>query len=211
MATRLDGDPVARRKLAAHLSQESYEVVEAPGVAHARRELAANALDAVITDHTMGDGGGLDVLAAARESDPAIAVVLVAGYATLEFAAESMRRGAFNFITKPFSPELLSATTGRAVEHTRLRRENGLLREAVIRLTLREKFARATEPPPFEDLAELLPETVNLRTLLATLEKALLQRALKAAGGAQAVAARKLGLSRSDMAYKLSKFGIRNS
>ena len=58
--------------------------------------------DAVITDQKMGDGEGLDVLAAAREADPALAVVFLTAFATVELAVESMRRGAFDFITKPF-------------------------------------------------------------------------------------------------------------
>ena len=61
-----------------------------------------------------------------------------------------------------------------------------------------------------EAVAEVLPEALDLRPFLATLEKALVVRALKATGGAQAEAARKLGLSRSDLSYKLSKFGIKN-
>ena len=61
------------------------------------------------------------------------------------------------------------------------------------------------------DLAELVPENLDLRTFLSALEKALIQRALTASAGAQAEAARTLGLSRSDLSYKLSKFGIRNS
>jgi DNA-binding NtrC family response regulator len=60
------------------------------------------------------------------------------------------------------------------------------------------------------DLAELVPKNLDLRTFLGDLEKALIQRALTASAGAQAEAARTLGLSRSDLSYKLSKFGIRN-
>ena len=62
-----------------------------------------------------------------------------------------------------------------------------------------------------DELAESLPETVDLRGFLTALEKALLQRALKASSGAQAEAARRLGLSRSDISYKLGKHSIRSS
>jgi len=61
-----------------------------------------------------------------------------------------------------------------------------------------------------EDLAKLLPDSLDLRSFLAAFERALIQRALKATAGAQAEAARRLGLSRSDLSYKLSKFGIKN-
>ena len=122
----------------------------------ARRALTEFRFEAVITDQKMGDGEGLDVLAAAHETDPALSVVFLTAFATIELAVESMRRGSFDFITKPFAPEVLLASAGRAVEHTRLLRENGRLRDAVLRLEgsseitgrsaairrLREKIAR---------------------------------------------------------------------
>jgi transcriptional regulator with GAF, ATPase, and Fis domain len=56
----------------------------------------------------------------------------------------------------------------------------------------------------------MLPETLDLRAFLTALEKALIQRALRASNGAQAEAARRLGLSRSDVSYKLGKHHIRS-
>ncbi len=152
----VDDEPSMRRILASSLRQENYDVVEAGSVAHARRALAIESFDAVITDQKMADGQGLDVLAVARESDPALSVVFLTAYATVELAVESMRRGAFDFITKPFVSEVLAATARRAVEHTGLLRDNERLRGAVMRLEgsseikgrspairdLREKIAR---------------------------------------------------------------------
>src|ERR1700735_1882387 len=117
-----------------NLKQEHHEVVEAAGVDDARGALTEHTFDAVITDQKMADGEGLDVLAAAREADPSLSVVFLTAFATIELAVESMRRGAFDFITKPFIPEVLLASTMRAMEHTRLVRENTRLRDAVVRL-----------------------------------------------------------------------------
>ena len=130
----VDDEPHMRRILVSNLRPERHEVVEASGVSDARRALAEDGFDAVITDQKMGDGEGLEVLVAAHEADPALSVVFLTAFATIELAVESMRRGAFDFITKPFVPEVLLASAARAVEHTRLLRENGRLREAVIRL-----------------------------------------------------------------------------
>ncbi len=152
----VDDEPSMRRILSSNLKQEGYEVIEAGSIALARRALAEDPLDAVITDQKLGDGEGLDVLASAREADSTLAVVFLTAFATVELAVESMRRGAFDFITKPFMPEVLLATARRAVEHTELLRENTRLREAVVRLegsseirgrspaikALREKIAR---------------------------------------------------------------------
>src|SRR5271170_1058042 len=129
-----DDEPHLRRILISNLKQEHQEVVEAAGVSDARSALAECAFDAVITDQKLGDGEGLDVLAAAHDADPALSVVFLTAFATIELAVESMRRGAFDFITKPFVPEVLLASAVRAAEHTRLLRKNGRRREALVPL-----------------------------------------------------------------------------
>src|SRR5208282_3896466 len=62
-----------------------------------------------------------------------------------------------------------------------------------------------------DQLAEMIPETHNLREFLASLEKAVIQRALKITDGAQAEVARRLGMSRSDLSYKLGKHRIKDT
>ena len=56
---------------------------------------------------------------------------------------------------------------------------------------------------------QTLPESISLRSLLEDVEKSLITRALQSSGGVQAEAARRLQLSRSDLSYKLSKFGLK--
>lgn len=123
-----------RRILAANLTADRHIVTEAAGVAEAVAHLTVNRFDAIITDQKMQDGEGLDLLARAKDLDPAVAVVLLTAFATVELAVESMRQGAFDFITKPFQPDVVRATARRACEHTQLLRENGLLRLTIDRL-----------------------------------------------------------------------------
>jgi DNA-binding NtrC family response regulator len=130
----VDDEPNMRRILASNLRLDKHEVTEAVGVDEARRNLAANDYDAVFTDQRMPDGDGLEVLLAAREADPTVSVVFLTAVATIELAVESMRQGAFDFLTKPFQPEVIRATARRACEHTALRRENVLLKDTVVRL-----------------------------------------------------------------------------
>ncbi len=130
----VDDERNLRRILAANLLQEHHIVSEAGGVTEAKAALAATQFDAVITDQKMPDGEGLDVLAFARESDPALSVVVLTAFATVQLAVDSMRRGAFDFIVKPFEPETVRAAMRRACEHTNLLRENGLLKFTVDRL-----------------------------------------------------------------------------
>ena len=130
----VDDERNMRKILASNLAQDKHHVTEAAGLAEARACLSANQYDAVITDQKMPDGEGLEVLACARELDPALSVVFLTAFATVELAVESMRQGAFDFITKPFQAEVVRATTRRACEHTELLRENDLLKLTVDRL-----------------------------------------------------------------------------
>jgi len=130
----VDDERNMRKILASNLAQDKHTITEAGGVSEARACLSANQFDAVITDQKMPDGEGLDVLAFAREADPSLSVVFLTAFATVELAVESMRQGAFDFVTKPFQPEVVRATVRRACEHTELLRENDLLKLTVDRL-----------------------------------------------------------------------------
>ncbi len=130
----VDDEANMRHILALNLRRDRHEIIQAAGVAEARRAIAEENLDAVISDQKMKDGEGLDVLAFARSSDPTLSVVFLTAFATVELAVESMRRGAFDFITKPFLPEVVLAATRRAIEHTQLLRENERLRDTLVRL-----------------------------------------------------------------------------
>ena len=128
----VDAEPNKRRTLVSNLRQDQHQIWEAGGVEEAQRSLAANDFDVVVTEHKMPDGDGLTVLAAARENDPTLSVILL--IANIELAVEGMRNGAFGFLTKPFQAEVVRATVRQACERTRLWRENILLKDAVIRL-----------------------------------------------------------------------------
>jgi two-component system, NtrC family, response regulator HydG len=130
----VDDEASMRRILAFNLRQDQHEIWEACGVQEAQRTLASSGFDVVVTDQRMPDGEGLAVLAYAQESDPTVPVILLTAVATIELAVESMRQGAFDFLTKPFQPEVVRATVRRACERTRLLRENILLKDVVVRL-----------------------------------------------------------------------------
>ena len=130
----VDDETSMRRILSSNLRQDQHAISEAAGVEEARRALSANDFEVVVTDQRMPDGEGLEVLAHARESDPTLPVIILTAVASIELAVESMRRGAFDFLTKPFQPEVVRATVRRACERTRLLRENILLKDAVVRL-----------------------------------------------------------------------------
>lgn len=127
----VEDEPGMRRILTVNLSRDAHVVVEADGAARAQALLSKEEFDVVLTDQRMPDGSGLDVLRAAQEADPTISVIFLTAVGTVELAVESMRLGAFDFLTKPFIPEVMRATIQRAGERTALLRENAVLKTAV--------------------------------------------------------------------------------
>src|SRR5260370_33238098 len=130
----VDDEPGMRRILDVNLRRDSHVVVEAAGVAEAIGLLTREDLAVVLTDHKMPVGSGLDVLHAAREDDPSTSVIFLTAVGTLELAVESMRDGAFDFLTKPFVPDVVRAAIRRASEHTALLRENAVLKNEMRKL-----------------------------------------------------------------------------
>ena len=130
----VDDEPNMRRILKANLRMDSHVCIEAPSASEAVALLSNDDFDVVITDQKMPGGTGMDVLRAVQENDPSISVVFLTAVGTVELAVESMRQGAFDFLTKPFEVDVMRATIRRACERTSLLRENAALRTTVRKL-----------------------------------------------------------------------------
>lgn len=124
----IDNEPAMRRIVGSNLQSAGYEITEAGGAVEGKHRILAEDFDAVFVDQRMPDGEGIDVVGCARDADATLSVVMLTAVATVELAVEAMRRGAFDFLTKPFEPEQLLSAAQRAVERTALLRENDRLR-----------------------------------------------------------------------------------
>jgi len=89
--------------------------------------------DIVLTDIRMPNVTGVEILAAARQSDPDVPVILMTAQATLQSAMQAVNEGAFYYIQKPFRNDELVAILRRAAEHRNLRVENKSLKQAIRR------------------------------------------------------------------------------
>ena len=130
----VDDEPGMRRILNVNLRRDAHVVVEAAGASEALALVKREDFDIVLTDQKMPDGSGLDVVQAVNEDDPTTSVIFLTAVGTLELAVESMRRGAFDFLTKPFDPDVVKAAVRRASERTALLRENAVLKTTVRKL-----------------------------------------------------------------------------
>lgn len=91
--------------------------------------LQKNVVHLLITDLQMPQMNGLQLMAEVHRLHPAIKVIILTGFGTIEKAVEAVRQGAYDFLTKPVAAEQLYRTVGKAVDFIRLERENRRLRE----------------------------------------------------------------------------------
>jgi PAS domain S-box-containing protein len=112
--------------------------------------------DLVLLDLKMPGQDGMEVLKFIRELDPRILVIIITGYATVEAAIEAMKRGAYDFIPKPFEPDQLRIVVNRAAEKIRLTREAEHLEQEKLR-TLSDLD---TEKSRIHTIVESLPDGV---------------------------------------------------
>jgi DNA-binding NtrC family response regulator len=111
------------------LESRGYGVEEAGDTYDARKRIQAARFLAVLTDLRLPAGSGLDVLAAAREADPDVAVIVMTAFGSIEEAVRAMKDGATDFLTKPVDPEHLLLLLERAIDRRRFLTEYVLLKE----------------------------------------------------------------------------------
>jgi DNA-binding NtrC family response regulator len=110
------------------LRRESYEVETFTDPHAALAALEKQPVDLLLTDLRMPDLDGVEVLRRAREIVPDLPIILITAHATVPTAIEAMRAGAFDYVEKPFDNTELKTLVKRALDVTRLSRENRYLR-----------------------------------------------------------------------------------
>jgi DNA-binding NtrC family response regulator len=115
------------------LKNEGFAAHVAFGGRQGLEQIAALKPNVVLCDIRMPAVGGLDVLAAAREQDPDVPVILMTAQASLQSAIQAVNQGAFHYIQKPFRNDELVAIVRRAVDHRKLKVENRVLKQEIKR------------------------------------------------------------------------------
>jgi DNA-binding NtrC family response regulator len=125
----VDDETSQREILRTILSAEGYAVETAPGGAEAIRRCQEKSYDLVLTDLRMPGTDGLALVERLPRDHPATLVILMTAYGSLDSAEQALKRGAFDYLTKPLEREELLLTVRRAFERIHLSRENRLLRQ----------------------------------------------------------------------------------
>ena len=115
------------------LRGKGFEVAAAQSGREALERLEEFSPDVILSDIRMPGVSGLDLLAAVRERDPEVPVILMTAQASLQSAVQAVNQGAFYYLQKPFSNDELVAICRRAAETRELRRENHALRREIRR------------------------------------------------------------------------------
>ncbi len=124
----VDDDASLRRIVEFTLQEEGLHVDTATNGAEALARFQERKYDLVVSDVRMPGLSGVDLLGELRRADPGVPVVLITAFATVELAVEAMRRGAFDYLAKPFTRDALRTSVHRALRVRKLETENVRLR-----------------------------------------------------------------------------------
>ncbi len=116
----VDDEPLVRKVLC-ELLGETYECFEAGSAEEALKLLQTQKFNLVISDIQMTGISGLEMIPQVRDLAPDTIVIMISGLQNIENALKAIRAGAFDYITKPFSFELVETVVARALEHQSLR------------------------------------------------------------------------------------------
>ncbi|HVP30501.1 MAG TPA: sigma-54 dependent transcriptional regulator [Myxococcota bacterium] len=129
----VDDDDALRESLELLLAEEGYEVAAARGAEEALRQAERGGIDVVLCDLRMPGSDGFELLPQLARKLPGATLLLMSAYGNAELAIEALKRGAYDYLAKPFAPSELLLAIRKAKERERLRRANQLLRRDVQR------------------------------------------------------------------------------
>jgi putative two-component system response regulator len=116
----VDDDPYVLESLSSLLAEFGYAVSTCQNGRDALEKMKGQRFDVVLTDIKMPEVTGIELLRNIRIIDPQIPVILLTAFAELDVAIDAIKRGAFDFITKPYDPEYLVHAVDKAVKYTKL-------------------------------------------------------------------------------------------
>ncbi len=149
----VDDERIALKSLLHIMKKEEYEVVGTHSGANALKFINEQEFDVVLTDLRMEKVDGMQILKRCRELYPDTEVIMITGYATVQSATEAMKKGAYDYITKPFKLDEVRRVVSEAIEKVKLKKENAQLREQIER---------------YQGKVKIITQDANMQRLLDT-------------------------------------------
>ena len=157
----IDDERPVLMTLEALLRRHGYHVDTAPTAAQGLKLVKSKPPTLVLLDLRLPDADGLEMLDRIKTELPEVQVIILTAHDSLHNAIESIKRGAYHFISKPYAPEELLSLVEKALETQFLLREAEELREKTERLEKRLEIAEARPTPifkskPMQEIEELI-------------------------------------------------------
>lgn len=130
----IDDERAIRKTLGEILSYEGYKIEEASDGEEGLKKFKERAFDVVLCDIKMPKMDGLEFLDRAREANPDVPIIMISGHGTIETAVEAVKKGAFDYISKPPDLNRLLITLRNAMDKTSLVTETKVLKRKVSRV-----------------------------------------------------------------------------
>lgn len=127
----VDDELVIRQILADFLTMEGYQVQTAEDGRAALEKLQTTSFDIVISDMKMPRMGGIELIETIRDRGVDVLTVIMTAYGTVETAIDAMKKGAYDYLLKPFKMEEVIRVVERGLQNRKLVRENMILRETI--------------------------------------------------------------------------------
>ncbi len=153
----VDDEPNIRRTLSLQLTGRGHRVRDAGSADEAKRAVGAHRFDLALVDLRLGTSSGLDLLSWLRVEDPQLKTIVITAYASVETAVEAMKRGASDYLAKPFGPVELDLALEKVAALAHLERKVA---------ALQDNLAQAGQADPDAEVATRNP------AMLATLQLA---------------------------------------
>ncbi len=129
----VDDELKIRRILQIMLESENYKTEQAKDGVEALKKMETADFDLIITDMKMPNMNGIELLEQIQKRDNTVPVIMMTAYGTIQTAVEAMKKGAYDYILKPFDLEEMKITVDKAYRLTFLERENEYLKEELER------------------------------------------------------------------------------
>ena len=127
----IDDEPMVCQRLKQVFRRSDFEIETFGAGKPALARMSQQPFQLILTDIRLPDIDGLEILKRIKKDYPGTEVILITGYATLDQAVEAVKKGAFYYLSKPFTPDQVRAVVERAQDHIRISSENKILREEV--------------------------------------------------------------------------------
>ena len=142
----VDDDATMREALRETLAGEGYAVLAVDNAIQAIAELEKQEADLVLADLTLPRVSGLELLDSIRRQWPGLEVIVITGQGSIETAVDAIKRGAYHYVTKPFTPDEIIHLVGQALERRRLVHRKERLEEEVSLLRGAHQLVGQSEP-----------------------------------------------------------------